>query len=328
MTAAVAPSVPHDSRDLALELHQLLKQLDPARWRPDLDALVRSRLHAVRTALGKLLERFDAHGSLASLHAALARAWEILGELPAPDLSERAARRAWKRLFKQLQRAYDALSKSLEAWDIHVPALRPTNYARNVFHVAWASTALGILWALPDQGTLLAIIVPFAALAWTLEITRRRSKRLNAFLMTVLGPVAHPHEAHRVNSATWYSTAVLVLAWSGVLTASVVALAVLGLGDPAAAIVGRRFGRTRLVHGRSLEGTLAFVVFGGGAALGMLRLTHPEIAWGPALLATLAGAVAGALAELFSRRIDDNLSIPLTSAAATAFVLGLLGFRA
>ena len=71
MTAAVAPSVPHDSRDLALELHQLLKQLDPARWRPDLDALVRSRLHAVRTALGKLLDRFDAHGSLASLHAAL-----------------------------------------------------------------------------------------------------------------------------------------------------------------------------------------------------------------------------------------------------------------
>ena len=99
------------------------------------------------------------------------------------------------------------------------------------------------------------------------------------------------------------------------------AIAVLGLADPAAAVIGRRFGKHRLIHGRSLEGTITFVIVGFVAAfsVGLLHLAPPAAAVG-----ALGASLLGALAELTSRRIDDNLSIPLASAAGAWALLQLL----
>jgi dolichol kinase len=144
-----------------------------------------------------------------------------------------------------------------------------------------------------------------------MEISRRFSVRINDFLLGILGVFAHPHEAYRVNSATWYTTALLIMALVFTPLQGVVGLAVLGLGDPVAALVGRRFGRVQLVNSRTLEGTLAFFVFGTGAALAALANFHPEIGFTAALFIAGVGSAAGALAELFTRRVDDNLAIPL-----------------
>ena len=50
------------------------------------------------------------------------------------------------------------------------------------------------------------------------------------------------------------------------------------------------------------------------AAWVALTLTHPEVPPGLALATALSAAVVGALAELFSHRLDDNLTIPLAAA--------------
>ena len=84
-----------------------------------------------------------------------------------------------------------------------------------------------------------------------------------------------------------------------------VGIVVLGFGDPAAAIIGRRYGRVKLVNGRTLEGTATFVAVGTLVATSWLA-----VVWGmdPALaLLGFFGALAGGIAELFSRRVDDNL---------------------
>jgi dolichol kinase len=120
----------------------------------------------------------------------------------------------------------------------------------------------------------------------------------------------------------------LILALLDIHVASLVALLVLGYGDPMAAIIGRRFGRTKLVNGRSLEGTSAFVVAGGLVGTLALTLCYPTLPFTAALATAFAGAFVGSLAELFSRRIDDNFSIPLTAAAAATVTLHLLGYSA
>ncbi len=102
---------------------------------------------------------------------------------------------------------------------------------------------------------------------------------------------------------------------------SALAMAVMLLGDTAAALIGRKFGRHRFFNGKSLEGTLAFVFTGfavvliGSAAFGY--------SWGP-LVGGLLGVVAAALLELFNceLHLDDNLSIPL--AVGAGFLLGTL----
>lgn len=322
MSATALPQ----TRDLALELHELLREIDPARWRPEIEATVRSKLGELDQILVKLMAAIDPRGSFGALHPVLERAHDLIAnQLPATGLSPRAAKRAWQALRRQLIAAYDQLSTALTRWDVHVPALRPTNYARNLFHVGWAALATFTLAVYPNQTFLFIIISGFFTWAWTMETLRRFMPKLNDMLLAWLGRFAHPHEWHRVNSATWYATALFVLTYTGVLTAALPALVILGLGDPAAAVVGRRWGTTKLIHGRSLEGSTAFVLAGGLGSFLAMSLVHPQIPTGVAALTCGLAAVVGAIAELLSRKIDDNLSIPLSSAAAATLVLTSFG---
>jgi dolichol kinase len=205
------------------------------------------------------------------------------------------------------------------ALELETPAApaRPQNLSRSGFHVASALTALALIHWLPSRAWLIGVSVAFAASGWTMEIVRRRSPAANQRLMALFAPVAHPHERHGINSSTWYCTALVLLALFAPVRAAELGVLVLGLADPAAGLIGRRFGRTRLRANRSLEGSVGFVVVGALAAGAWLA-----IAYGMALpaLAVLAvvGGLAGALIELGSTKLDDNFTIPVTVALAVA----------
>jgi dolichol kinase len=103
------------------------------------------------------------------------------------------------------------------------------------------------------------------------------------------------------------------------------ALVVLGLADPAAALVGRRWGNTKLVNNRSLEGSITFAIVGTLASLVTLAIWHADLSWQARLLVALGASVPAALAELASGRIDDNLSIPVAAATGAYLATLLLG---
>lgn len=305
------------SHVLALELHDALRELDPVRFRTDRGARVRERLAELEVRVTALVE-----GSLADPGMALRQKLRDLAELlrsrlPTPDVAPKGA--AWVELRARLMQAYEALAASLRTHAMDVPSLRPTNYTRNLFHVACAAVALAVIVLIPNH--MLWVVGPFFVAGWTMETTRRASARVNLRLMRLFGPVAHPHETHRINSATWYTSALLGLALVAPFEACAVGVVVLGLGDPVAALVGRRFGRTKLLHGRSLEGSLAFVLVGFLGALATLLLAYPAIALPTAAMMAGAGAVAGAVAELLSHRLDDNLTVPWSAAAACWLVM-------
>mgnify|MGYP004390682821 CR=1 FL=1 len=93
-------------------------------------------------------------------------------------------------------------------------------------------------------------------------------------------------------------------------------MVVVGFGDPAAAIVGRKFGRWKLIHGRTVAGSVGFLCVAGGLSYAWLRLFYrEETDTVMALQIAVSAAFCGMLAELFSRRVDDNFSIPLAAAA-------------
>jgi dolichol kinase len=295
---------------VAVELYELFTELDRGRLKRESLRTMRTRLDAVRGRVSTLKDEAPAplQEELTTLDALLD------AHAPAAD-----ARGEWLTLRQRVQPTYESIARALSREDIHVPSLRPTNYARNVLHVASASFALAALELAPSWGVAIGIACAFAGVGIALEVGRRLSPRVNDFCMWLFGRTAHPHEAHRVNSATWYAVAVLLMALCQQAVPAAIALVVLGIGDPCAALIGRRWGRVRLVHGRSLEGTLAFVVSGSIAAAGFLALVHPEVGVLGTITMSLVGACAGSIAELFSRRIDDNFSVPLTAFAA-AFV--------
>jgi dolichol kinase len=141
--------------------------------------------------------------------------------------------------------------------------------------------------------------------------------------MALFGKLAHVHERYRVNSATWYATALMLLSLWSSSAVSAIAVVVLGVGDPVAAMVGRRFGRTRLRAGRSLEGSLGFVGSAFVVAWVVAVLLLPG-SLSAHLLIALVAAISGAVAEIFSTRLDDNLTIPLSVAASVTALQALL----
>jgi dolichol kinase len=205
-----------------------------------------------------------------------------------------------------------------------VTVVRPTNYARSVFHCGSAAVGLFTVAFLPSHTGILIIAIAFATYAWSMEIGRRVFPGLNDWLMRAYSRVSHPHERYTVNSATWYATALVLLALFATRPATMASLAVLGVADPVAALVGRRWGTHILRAGRSLEGTLAFIVTGSIVAALALLLAGGLSAGRVAGFALLSG-VAGALAELVATRVDDNLTIPAAVGGVLTAAAALLG---
>jgi dolichol kinase len=199
---------------------------------------------------------------------------------------------------------------------------RPANLARSLFHFASAAIGCASVAAFPSRVPQLVIAVSFFTYAWLMEAVRRISPRFNARIMRFYAPIAHPHEYVRINSGTWFATALVLLAAFATRQGMIAGLAVLGVADPVAAFVGRKWGKRVLRAGRSLEGTLAFIASGTLAAAGGLALLGTADAGRIFILAVLA-AFAGGTAELVSTKLDDNLTIPVVVGAVVTW--GTLG---
>ena len=301
-----AHSTPAPEAHLASRVRTLLWSLDPARH--DGRAPVEARAEVLEGAQQAVEAGVP---GAADLEAVLSVEPDALG--------------GWDKWRRAALPAYEAFAAAVRKSGHAAPSLRPSNLTRSVFHVIGGTTAAMLVEHVLPPSWLLPIALSFAVWAWSMEVSRRVSPRINRLLMWAFGPVAHAHEAWRINSATWFSSALVVVALLGSPLAAMIAFLVLGWADPAAGIIGRKYGRIRLVHGRSLEGTLTFAVVGTLVSLGALLLWHPELSLGAMVCVALAGAVPGAIAELFARRIDDNLAIPATAALGVVAALAWLG---
>jgi len=310
------------TRPIAIELHALLRELDPARWRADASQALRARIEEIERrveALRASLEQLGATSdeSVQRLREQVAAVDEVLRSRLA-ELKQRAdqGRDEWMAFRTRLTPAYEQLALVLRAEAVHVPSLRPTNYLRSLVHVGFSFFAFGVIQFLATPAWMVGIAGAFLVYAWSVETLRRRNPGFNDRVMKMYGPIAHDHERHRVNSATWYTTALFLLSLTGSHLVCSIAVLVLGVGDPAAAVVGRRFGKTKLINGRSLEGSLAFVAVATVVCGATLLAFRDDVTLASAFTLAAIGAVAGAIAELVSRRIDDNFTIPLAAGLA------------
>jgi dolichol kinase len=297
-------------------VRDVLRDADPSAWRTERAEELRRR---VREIIARVRARWAERG--AEPAPRLDEHLNTLAQTMERALPDSAARKPWAEFVGEVHPDYEAFVAALPSPS--GPAVRPTNVPRSLFHFASAAVALAAVALLPSRGWLIAIPGGFAVYAWSMELGRRFSPRLNDHLMRLYGPVAHPHERYRVNSATWYASALVLLALFATVPAMMAAVMVLGVADPVAAFVGRRWGKHALRAGRSLEGSLAFLVSGAMAAGVVLAAAHVGAPGTIAVLALLSG-LAGAIAELYATRLDDNFTIPLAVGAIATLATPLL----
>jgi dolichol kinase len=149
------------------------------------------------------------------------------------------------------------------------------------------------------------------------DVVARRAPWVNRFLLRA-------EEEVREAAMTPFAIAVLLTILTVPKRAALVAIYTLAIADPLAAIVGIRFGRRRVTHNRTVEGSCAFFAATVTIAAVVLHWgdNAPPRAVGGAALAI--GLIALAC-ELMPLRIDDNLTIPIVVGLTTWLVCAWLG---
>jgi dolichol kinase len=225
---------------------------------------------------------------------------------------------------------YNETARAYEAWLMQwsTPAqqrpqsLRTLRGARTWFHIAMGVFAAGMYQFVIDKTQALIILYTLGAIFGTLEITRRFSSRWNEILVsTVFKAISRPGEFHKTNSATYYLLALCFITTLFDRASVITGILVLAFGDPAAAWVGKRFGKFKIYREKSLVGALSFFAAASLVLLAFFFSLHPEMAVSTRIVAALAAAAVGAIAEVFSTRLDDNLTVPVTVVAITALIL-------
>jgi|CXWL01.1.fsa_nt_gi uncharacterized protein (TIGR00297 family) len=108
----------------------------------------------------------------------------------------------------------------------------------------------------------------------------------------------------------------LILAFHRRLEVAAAIWGVLAFGDGMASVVGMTLGRSKLPWNarKSWAGSLAYVVFGGAAAVSLLLWTAPgRYGLAFAAVACLASTLLAAALESLPQGLDDNIGVPLVS---------------
>ncbi len=157
--------------------------------------------------------------------------------------------------------------------------------------------------------TAAAVMAAATLVALTVELARRVSggaARTFARLM----PMLKEREGGRLTGATTLSIGFTLAALLFPGTPALAGILFAGLGDPAAALSGRRWARLRYRGGKSVVGSTAFFV--AAVAVGLVLGLPVPMALGVAAVVTVVEAATLA--------VDDNLYLPLLGAAAVAAV--------
>ena len=174
---------------------------------------------------------------------------------------------------------------------------------RKSFHIGMIVVPVWVYF-LPYTPALLGLIIAtFATVA--IDLMRLSDHRLRRFFLQLFRPLIRRHEEEHLLGSTHYMIAALLSVVVFQREIAIAALMFLVLGDAAAAIVGKRFGRP-LYWGKSPQGSIAcFLVC---LVLGLLLLRSPDLA--------VIGALTATVAEAMPSPLDDNMRVPIFSGIA------------
>jgi dolichol kinase len=159
--------------------------------------------------------------------------------------------------------------------------------------------------------TVATILLVFSIASFTVEFLRLRNEALNTLLMTFMKPIMRESEKNSVSGMPFYALGVSLSLFFFPTKVAVLSILFLVLADPIASFFGILYGKDKILPNKSLQGTIAAFTVCYIASL-VYGLLHAGSSINVLTFALLGGAV-GALSELCSQFVDDNLCIPVLS---------------
>ena len=173
---------------------------------------------------------------------------------------------------------------------------------------------LPVIYFFLDKPTMLIFAGILAGIAIAIELVKWVFPSFGNFFFQIFAPLLRTHERKgAITGATYYLISAFLCVRFFPKTLAVVCIFFMVLGDLAAALVGKKWGKTKLIGAKSLEGSAAcFVVC---AVIALVKL-HPVIG--------IIGALVATIVEMLPFPVDDNLTVPLVSGAVMYFLMQFL----
>jgi len=191
------------------------------------------------------------------------------------------------------------------------------NHYRKLFHFLAGCVVVATLVIFePSKRWAIWLLAVSTGILVAIDIVRHVSRLGGRLFWEYLGFLTSDKDRRGPTTSVFYAVTLMLVVLVLPTPMAVGAILSLAAGDPAAAIVGRRWGRIRLGR-KSLEGAFA------NAATSFI-LMRPFV---HSTVVAAAGSVAGAAAELLEvPLLDDNITIPLAAGGAMYLTAYFTGF--
>lgn len=181
---------------------------------------------------------------------------------------------------------------------------------RKAIHLC--SLSIPVIYYFITKELALKILIPLLILSLIIDLGRYYFKPIQDFFYNIFGSLLRRHEKdHKkknLNGATYVliSAVIVILIFPKIFV--VTSFSILIIGDIAAALVGRKFGKRKFLL-KSLEGTIAFFLFSCIVILFTPKIEGNFLEFVIGFISAAVGAIAENISIGWA---DDNLVIPIT----------------
>jgi dolichol kinase len=203
------------------------------------------------------------------------------------------------------------------------PGRKNLQWGRRLFHMSMGTTVAALYGLFLDHHHAVALLGILACIMYVFEQVRINYPEYSEKFTGVMRLVYRAEERLKESAAVPYAIAVLLTIIIFPKRVAISAILTLAIADPMSAIIGIRFGRTRIVPHKSLEGSAAFFSACFLCIFLVFSLGDVGVTQGKLLAYSVTCAFLCSVVETLPLKIDDNLTIPIFT-SITLFVLGAL----
>ena len=180
-----------------------------------------------------------------------------------------------------------------------------SEFIRKLLHLSNLVIPFTYLFYFDSKVEALIILLPITSFAFLIEYLRINSITVKNIFDKYLFSMLRNHEkSGKYTGATWVFISSTLSIGIFPKDIAIISLIYMSIGDTAAGLIGRKFGRIK-IYNKTLEGALAgFIVCLIVGLMIDLNLSKTVVA---------IGALSAAIIEFMPISIDDNLRIPLFS---------------
>lgn len=188
---------------------------------------------------------------------------------------------------------------------------------RKSIHIT--SMLIPIIYYFIDTRTALLLLAPVTILTLLIDLGIYYSESFRKIAYPIVGGMLRPHEMHRtslvLNGASWVMIAACITISIFPKPLAIIGYTIVILSDIAAALIGRKFGKTPFLD-KSLQGSTAFFVVSLiVCAFWTWVFDYSLLFFAICIIGSLLATIAEASTTRF--KLDDNLAVPLAFAGST-----------